>query len=55
MLLSSQLLDAERPRVWVNASTGQPELLFFASGGARQPTYPGAGRGFTVVQRIRQE
>lgn len=32
------LHDAERPKVWVNASTGLPELLFFSSGGSDQPT-----------------
>ena len=50
------LQDAERPKVWVNASSGLPTLLFYASGGAKQPTVKdGRARGFTVVQRIRTE
>ena len=50
------LMDAERPKVWVNASSGLPELLFFASGGAKQPVAKdGRARGFTVVQRIRTQ
>jgi len=50
------LRDAERPRIWVNATSGLPELLFVASGGATQPSKPGLGQlGFTVVQRIRAQ
>ena len=50
------LQDAERPKVWVNPSTGLPTLLFYASGGATQPTVKdGRARGFTVVQRIRTD
>ena len=46
--------DAERLRVWVNPDTNQPELFFYASGGAHQPTAAdGVQRSFTVVQRIR--
>ena len=48
------LRDSERPRVWVNASTGQPELIFVSTGGQKQPTAAdGMARGFTMVQRIR--
>eukprot|EP00937_MAST-01D_sp_MAST-1D-sp2_P004571 g4571.t1 len=48
------LRDSERPRVWINASTGQPELLFVSTGGQKQPTAAdGIARGFTMVQRIR--
>ena len=47
------IADNERPRVWINRSTGQPELLFVASGGDRQPTRPGDPPSFTLVQRIR--
>ena len=57
------LRDAERPRVWVNTSSGQPELLFFSacyndsSGrGCVEPTaQDGRTRGITVVQRIRKQ
>jgi len=48
--------DAERPRVWVNPATGNPELFFVASGGNTQPTKVGLGqRGFTVVGRLNTE
>ena len=43
--------DAERPRVWINRSTGLPELFFVASGGNNK-TGIGA-KGFTIVQKIR--
>ena len=47
------LRDAERPRVWVNPKTKRPELLFVASGGARQPTTVGKNAvGFLAVQPI---
>ena len=50
------LRDAERPRVWVNPKTMQPELLFVASGGQSQPTKRGLGeKGFLVVQQIATE
>jgi hypothetical protein len=49
-----RVYDVERPRIWVNPKNGQPELLFFASGGSHQPIEEdGISRGFTVVQRIR--
>ncbi len=50
--------DEERPKVWVNASSGLPELLFFTSGcsgackGGVMPK-DGHTRGVTVVQKIR--
>eukprot|EP01051_Picozoa_sp_SAG22_P010536 SAG22_NODE_954_length_6332_cov_4.111343_3_plen_462_part_00 len=48
------LEDAERPRIWVNASSGMAELFFVASGGNGQPSKPGLGaRGFTVVRKLR--
>ena len=52
-----KVTDVERPKVWVNPATGQPELLFFASGGpSGQPTEAdGYARGFTVAQRIHTE
>eukprot|EP01052_Picozoa_sp_SAG31_P033662 SAG31_NODE_3833_length_3838_cov_2.158866_2_plen_379_part_00 len=46
--------DAERPRVWVNQTTGLPELLFFSSGGAHPTAADGHTRGITIVQRIRR-
>lgn len=48
-----ELHDSERPRVWVSPSTGQPELIFAASGGQRQPTEVGKNEiGYNVVQKI---
>ena len=49
-----KVTDVERPKIWVNPGTGQPELLFFATGGpSGQPIEAdGFARGFTVVQRI---
>jgi hypothetical protein len=48
------IADAERPRVWVNATTGNPQLIFVASGGNNQPVSVGAGaKGFTIVQKIK--
>ena len=47
------LKDAERPRVWVNPTTKQPELFFMASGGDQQPTKVGLNQlGFLAVQPI---
>ena len=52
------LADEERPKVWVNASRGLPELLFFTSGcsgackGGVTPK-DGHTRGVTMVQKIR--
>ena len=49
------LRDSERPRVWINETTGLPELIFVSSGGQHQPTQAdGVARGFTMVQRIRK-
>jgi len=46
--------DAERPRIWLNASSGMAEFFFVASGGNSQPSKPGLGaRGFTVVRKLR--
>lgn len=52
------LSDEERPKVWVNSSTGLPQLLFFSTGqdhgGSLKPTaMDGHTRGVTVVQKIR--
>merc|ERR1712203_1342869 len=47
-----KLRDTERPRIWVNPSTRQPELFFVASAGNRKQPAGQGDRGFTVVQRI---
>jgi len=50
----AEVRDGERPRIWINETSGLPELLFVASGGHRQPTVAdGQARGFTLVQKIR--
>eukprot|EP00041_Stephanoeca_diplocostata_P009712 m.151419 g.151419 ORF g.151419 m.151419 type:complete len:397 (-) comp17859_c1_seq5:204-1394(-) len=46
------LHDTERPRVYINPATKQPELFFVASGGSRQPSHPGDPKSFLAVQRI---
>ena len=52
-----RLSDEERPKVWVNSTSGLPELLFFSTNIGADGMHPtatdGLTRGVTVVQRIR--
>lgn len=53
MLDGISLLDAERPRMWIDPSTRRPGLLFFASGGEDQPiAKDGVSKGFTAVRAV---